>query len=83
MSSLQGRLDRIKAAFAEQAPEDIQAVMARATKDLRDSGIMSGVPKPGDALPQFELPDTEGNRVRSVDLLEQGPLVITVYRGVW
>ena len=36
-----------------------------------------------DALPAFELPDTEGSIVRSADLLARGPLVVTFYRGLW
>ncbi len=83
MSTLQERLDRIKAGFAKQAPADIRAVMARATDDLRDSGIMDRILSPGGALPPFELPDTEGDLVRSADLLGAGSLVLTVYRGVW
>ena len=83
MSTLQERLDRIKAAFSEKAPDSAKAVMARAAKELRDSGILERVPVVGDALPAFKLSDTEGNQVRSRDLLAQGPLVITVYRGVW
>ena len=83
MSTLQSRLDHIKAGFLEKAPEDAKTIMARATQDLRESGILARIPAAGDALPPFELPDTAGNLVRSADLLEQGPLVLTVYRGVW
>lgn len=83
MSTLQGRLDRIKAGFQKEAPEDVKAVMAGATTRLRDSGIMQRLPAPGDDLIPFELPDTEGRLVSSGDLLASGPLVLTVYRGVW
>ncbi len=83
MRTLQERLDGIKAAFAKKAPDEVRAVMARATQDLRDSGILDRISKPGDALPAFELPDTEGNLVRSADLIAQGPLVVSVYRGAW
>lgn len=83
MSTLAERLDRIRKAFAAQAPDDVMAVMHRATEDLRASGIMARIPAPGDPLPAFELPDTEGNPVRSADLLAEGPLVLGFYRGVW
>ena len=83
MSTLQERLDRIKAGFVKQAPEDVLAVMTRATDALRDSGIMGRIPAVGDELVPFELPNTAGKLVRSADLLAQGPLVLTVYRGVW
>lgn len=83
MSKLQDRLDRLKAAFLEQAPEEAKSAMARSTQDLIDSGILTTIPAPGDVLPPFELPDSTGTLVRSADLLEKGPLVVSVYRGVW
>jgi hypothetical protein len=83
MSTLQARLDRIKASFLEKAPEEAKAIMARATQDLSDSGILTTIPAIGNELPPFELPDTTGTVVRSEDLLKKGPLVVSVYRGVW
>ena len=83
MASLQNRLDRIRAAFTEQAPEAVRETMARATTDLRASGILERLPAPGSLLPAFELPDTDGRSVRSTDLLGRGPLVVSVYRGGW
>jgi hypothetical protein len=83
MSTLAERLDRIRESFEGQAPKEALAVMHRATSDLLESGIMDRIPAPGDALPAFALPDTEGSEVRSGDLLAQGPLVVTFYRGEW
>jgi hypothetical protein len=83
MSALQDRLDRIKAvSSAKFAPEDL-TIVSRATRELRDSGIMDRLPAVGDLAPPFELPDTEGRMVRSADLLERGPLIVSFYRGVW
>jgi hypothetical protein len=83
MSTLQERLDRIREGFLQQAPESVVSVMSRATADLRASGITSRIPAVGDPLPAFELPDTEGRPMRSADLIAEGPLVLTVYRGLW
>ncbi len=83
MGRLQARLDRIKAGFQEQAPEEALTLMGRATQELLDSDILEGVPKTGATLPAFELEETDGSIVRSADLLAQGPLVLTVYRGAW
>ena len=83
MSTLAEKLDRIREDFESQVPAEALAVMHRATDDLRSSGILDRIPKVGDALPAFELPDTDGNLVRSADLLAKGPLVVTFYRGVW
>lgn len=39
--------------------------------------------KAGDAMPQFLLPNVEGNLVDSSALLEKGPLVVSFFRGKW
>ncbi len=83
MGRLQDRLDRIKAGFVEQAPAEALAVMAAATEQLRGSGILDRVARPGEAMPSFRLRDTEDREVGSTELLARGPLVITVYRGHW
>ena len=83
MSTLADRLDRIRTGFEAQAPADALSVMHRATDDLGKSGILDGIPKPGDSLPAFELQDTDGSTVSSADLLSRGPLIATFYRGLW
>lgn len=37
----------------------------------------------GDKISVFSLPDTDGSPVSSTVLLEQGPLILTFYRGIW
>jgi peroxiredoxin len=37
----------------------------------------------GDRAPAFTLPDPSGVLVSSIDLVREGPLVATFYRGVW
>ena len=83
MSTLQERLDRIKAGFRAQVSPEVVATFDEAVQGLRDSGIMAGLPAAGSQLPAFSLPDTEGNIVSSDELLANGPAVITFYRGVW
>ena len=39
--------------------------------------------KPGDIMPAFLLPNAEGRLIDSRDLLAQGPLVVTFFRGGW
>lgn len=83
MGGLKKRLDAIRAGFAKQVPVEVKEVMDRATDDLRESGIISSIPKVGNTLEPFELADADGTMVSSADLLETGPLVVTLYRGVW
>jgi peroxiredoxin len=37
----------------------------------------------GDRAPQFEFVTRDARRIRSTDLLRQGPLLLTFYRGAW
>ena len=64
------------------APE-IAEKMHRATKELRESGIMQTALTVGDTMPSFSLPNIKGETISSTDLLKNGNLVVTFYRGVW
>ena len=81
--TLTDKLDHLRAGAAERIPAQHLQVMHQATEDLRSSGIRDGVLKVGDPAPAFELPNIAGEVVRSADLLDKGPLVVTFYRGVW
>jgi hypothetical protein len=81
--SLAEKLDQIRAGAAKRIPEERHAIMQRATQDLRDSGIMNGVIRPGNPLPPFVLPNADGLDVRSADLLARGAIVLSVFRGSW
>lgn len=80
---LQEQLDQRKAQFESSAPPEVLAVMHRATKELKDSGLMDKTLKKGEHIPDFALPDQAGEVVSSGTLLKKGSLVISVYRGVW
>lgn len=81
--TLQEKLDAHKAEFRGKAPAEALAVMDRATRDLIDSGLAEKAAGVGDRFADFELPGHRGDLVRSAELLAAGPLVVTVYRGVW
>ena len=81
--ALEDTLRGIREASAKRIPADKAAVMHRATEDLRVSGIMDRLIKVGDRLPSFALQNAYGQDVRSSDLLAQGPLVLTFFRGAW
>ena len=80
---LQEKIDAYKQGMVKKAPKEALDIMRRATEDLRSSAIMEGVVKVGDPAPQFELQNAAGNRIRLKDLLSEGPLVLSFYRGKW
>lgn len=86
--SLKAKLAAFKADFDAgkppyNAPRSAVEIMHRATAELRASGLADGALKAGDRAPQFTLNDADGKPVSSAELLKQGPLVVSFYRGVW
>lgn len=81
--SLNEKLSAIRDGAAKMIPPDKLAVMHQATQDLRASGILGGVIKPGDRLPAFTLTNTRGDTLTSQNLLGTGAIVLTVFRGHW
>jgi hypothetical protein len=69
--------------MVKNAPKEALEIMHRATEDLRNSTIMDGVVKAGDTAPKFELLNSAEKLVRLEDLLAEGPLVLSFYRGKW
>lgn len=82
--TLAERLAQIKASDLETSgPPEVQAIMDRATNDLIASGLAARALGIGAQAPDFELLSTEGTLVRSRELRDRGPLVVSFYRGVW
>jgi hypothetical protein len=81
--SLEDKLAAMRAASAGRIPPDKAAIMHRATEDLRKSGILDRIVKPGARMPPFDLANHDGKRVASQDLLAPGPLVLSFFRGSW
>ena len=81
--SLKDKLDKLKEGFKTKAPQDAQEIMHRATEDLKNSSIMDRVVKVGDEAPDFTLKNTEGQDVSLSKLIDDGPVVLTFYRGKW
>jgi peroxiredoxin len=86
--TLQAKLDAFKADFEAgrppySVPRSVIDTMHRATEELIASGAATRALKAGDTAPPFVLKDPDGKPVSAAELLGQGPLVISFYRGVW
>ena len=88
MANLQERLDEFKKSFESGAPpynaaQEAIEKMHRATAELKASGIEERALKLGDRAPSFTLFNQDHVQVASADLLRQGPLVVSFFRGHW
>jgi peroxiredoxin len=69
-------------AYARRSPQE-RADRANAITEVQESGLAQGALQIGDRIPAFELPNTNGQTVKIGDLLANGPVVISFYRGSW
>jgi peroxiredoxin len=72
-----------KETIAKYVPADVQAVHERTVAALKAQGLASRALRVGAKAPSFELPDHDGKRVSSADLLAKGPMVLFFIRGRW
>jgi hypothetical protein len=88
MASLQSRLDEFKRAFESgappyNAPREAIEKMHRATAELKATGIENHSLKIGDRAPEFSLFNQDHVQVNSAEVLRQGPVVVSFFRGHW
>ncbi len=88
MANLQSRLDEFKKAFESgappyNAPHEVIETMHRATGELKASGIEDRALKVGDRAPSFTSFNQDHVLATSTDLLREGPLVVSFFRGHW
>lgn len=83
MHTFQERLAHRRERFEANIHPDYSRILHNSIHELELSGIQDKVIKVGDSLPLIELDNQKGECIHCTELLEEGPLVITFYRGFW
>jgi hypothetical protein len=88
MASLQSRMDEFKKEFESgappyNAPHEAIEKMHRATAELKASGLENKALRVGERAPEFSLFNQDHVQVNSADLLREGPVVVSFFRGHW
>lgn len=83
--SLKEKLDTFRADVESgtRIPSSVVEKLHRSTEELVVSGQAERAKKAGDRAPTFALENTDGQTINLADLLANGPVVLTFYRGVW
>lgn len=82
-TTLEEQIEQYKQASTARTAPEVLAVRQAETKKLIQSGIAEQSFHSGDRAPDFTLPNAAGGSVSLGSLLEQGPVVLTFYRGEW
>jgi peroxiredoxin len=80
---LQQQLEEFQEQFQRTAPAGRRALYEAKIEELRTSFALEAAAGLGSIAPDFRLPDVTGNLVSLHDLLLDGPVVVTFYRGGW
>lgn len=70
-------------AFVAGLPGDQQEIVGKAFETLMASDTAANAVKSGDKAPDFTLPSVRGGELALADALEEGPVVLSFYRGSW
>lgn len=81
--TLAEKLQNISKESGAQIPDEVKSRMKQQIEELQSTGIVENSLGKGDEMPEFALPNTEGETVSSADLLKAGNLVLSFFRGVW
>lgn len=81
--TLNERLRDMREASRGKLPPETRQIMAEALSAVEATGQQQRALKTGARAPAFTLEDHTGKRWSSLELLQQGPLVVNFYRGSW
>lgn len=81
--SLAEDLQTQAASVASMAPAPVLTILNDSVQIVASSGLAGRAVGVGDKAPDFDLPGPNGARVRLADLLFDGPVVVSFYRGGW
>jgi len=81
--ALAPQLDALYSNFIANAPAAAAEPIIAASSSFKASYDPSTAIQVGEKLPKFVLSNAAGKEVSSTDLLAEGPLLITFYRGGW
>ena len=80
---LKQQLDGFFRQLEQQAPSEVVATIKNSINGLVNSGLTQKALKEGQKAPNFTLPNPLGQQVELSQLLQEGPVVVTFYRGEW
>jgi DnaJ-class molecular chaperone len=82
MVDLNEKLGQLSVKLSVKLPEEFRTTSAKAIQKLEKDQSIQGL-QIGEVAPEFTLPDVTGGNVSLKDVLAEGPVVLSFYRGSW
>lgn len=80
---LNEQLENLKVAAAKKVSPEIMKKMLTSRMAVENSGVLDRTLRRGEIIPDFSLQDAQEKSVFLKELRAHGPVLITLYRGVW
>lgn len=81
--TLEMQIKKLQEEMLPMIPADVLTLLLSKTQELVNSGISEKAFKKGDKIPKIILPNAHNKIINVNELLNDGPLVISFYRGGW
>ncbi len=76
-------LQKMALEMADKIPPEVQTLLEKAGKELRDAKIVEKATNVGGKAPDVGLKDPAGGSISLAALRKEGPVVVAFYRGKW
>jgi len=80
---LKETLEQLKSAASKKISPENMKKMLNSRIAVEASGILDRTIRRSEMIPDFSLQDAQGKSVFLKELRAHGPVLITLYRGVW
>ena len=81
--SLEETLQQFNRDMTGKIPEEKLKLMRDAIDELRSRQLAKNAKQKGDVVDNFSLTNAKGEQIALQDLLQEGPVVLSFYRGSW
>jgi len=81
--TLQSEIKKMQEEMLPMIPKDVLSLLLSKTKELEESGLTEKALKKGDKIPNIVLPNATKKEIEINEYLNEGPVVISFYRGGW
>ncbi|PIF47396.1 peroxiredoxin [Chryseobacterium sp. 52] len=83
MNILAKRIEELNNELSLNLPKEVLEAFRKSVEDLKTKNSAENSIKVGDNMPEFSLPNSNGEMVSSREILKKGKMILAFYRGNW